>query len=82
MTIEQFNKAKSCFSRKEKVEDILVKLNENKSKSGSLYFKSSSYGDREINLECPVNLMQSVFQLIIDYYMSVKLNIDTEIENI
>lgn len=82
MTIEQFNKAKSCFSRKEKVEDILQKLTEYKSKSGSLYFKSSSYGDKEINLDCPANLMQNVFQLIIDYYTSVKTDIDTEIENI
>ena len=82
MTIEQFNKAKNCFSRKEKVEDILSKLNENKSKSGSLYFKSSSYGDREINLDCPVNLIQNVFQLIIDYYTDVKTEIDNEIENI
>lgn len=82
MTIEQFNKAKSCFSRKEKVEDILAKLNKNKSKSGSLYFKSSDYSDREINLDCPVNLIPDIFQLIIDYYTGVKTAIDTEIENI
>lgn len=82
MTIEQFNKAKSCFSKKEEVENILKKLNENKLKSGQFYFRSLGYGDKELNLECPPNLVETIFQLIIDHYTDLKTEIDNEIENI
>lgn len=82
MTIEQFNKAKSCFSRKEKIEDILKTWNENKLKSGWLYFKANSYIDHQVNLQCPPNLQKSIFDLLIGYYTNIKNEIDAEIENI
>lgn len=82
MTQEQFNKAKNCFDRKNRVEEMLEKLDKYKLRQGNLYFKDANYSTDQINLQCPPSLLRQIFDLVINYYTDIKDEIDKEIENI
>ena len=82
MTIEQFNKAKSCFERKQRVDGIIGDLDSNRLKPGTFYFKPNSYHDDQINLQCPPEIKQQIFTLLINHYIALRDQINEEIANI